>query len=217
MEKNGRETSFYCDIRKNFRPKNEEPLKKYYAFGLLICLTSMCSFFLSESAWSAAAPCDPWIAKMESVQGQVEFLRSGQTQWQRARLNDTYCTGDRIQVGPNSRADVYLINQSIIRLDQNSTITLGGLKEERASLLQLLSGTLYFFSRLPRNLEILTAFVNAGVEGTEAKSVRPAFTCWRRVRSGGARQSARFGSSRAASRRRPVGIVLPAHSLFPPR
>jgi tetratricopeptide (TPR) repeat protein len=104
---------------------------------------------------------------MESVQGNVEFLRSGQTQWQPARLNETYCTGDRIQVGPNSRADVYLANQSIIRLDQNTTITLGGLKEERTSLLQLLRGTLYFFSRLPRNLEILTAFVNAGVEGTE--------------------------------------------------
>ena len=104
---------------------------------------------------------------MESVQGNVEFLRAGQTQWQPARLNDTYCTGDRIQVGPNSRADVYLANQSVIRLDQNTTITLGGVKEERTSLLQLLRGTLYFFSRLPRNLEILTAFVNAGVEGTE--------------------------------------------------
>jgi tetratricopeptide (TPR) repeat protein len=104
---------------------------------------------------------------MESVQGNVEFLASGQTQWQPARLNDLYCTGDRIQVGPYSRADVYLANQSIIRLDQNTTITFGGLKEQRTSLLQLIRGTLYFFSRLPRNLEILTAFVNAGVEGTE--------------------------------------------------
>ena len=34
-------------------------------------------------------------------------------------------------------------------------------------LLELLGGTLYFFSRLPRNVEIITAFVNAGVEGTE--------------------------------------------------
>ncbi|HEX2227538.1 MAG TPA: FecR domain-containing protein, partial [Candidatus Binatia bacterium] len=70
-------------------------------------------------------------------------------------------------MGQHSRADVYLANQSLIRLDQNTTITFGGIKEERTSLLQLIRGTLYFFSRLPRNLEILTAFVNAGVEGTE--------------------------------------------------
>ena len=91
----------------------------------------------------------------------------GQTQWQPVRLNETYCAGDRIQVGEKSRADVALINQPVIRLDQDSTITLGGIKEERTSLIELIKGAIYFFSRLPRNLEIITAFVNAGVEGTE--------------------------------------------------
>ena len=45
--------------------------------------------------------------------------------------------------------------------------TLGGVKEERTSLIDLARGALYFFSRLPRDLEVNTAFVNAGVEGTE--------------------------------------------------
>ena len=104
---------------------------------------------------------------MVSVQGNVEVRRANQTQWQPARLNDTYCSGDRIQVGERSRANVALINQPIIRLDQNSTITLGGVREERTSLIELIRGALYFFSRLPRDLEVRTAFVNAGVEGTE--------------------------------------------------
>ena len=104
---------------------------------------------------------------MVSVQGNVEVRRANQTQWQPARLNDTYCSGDRIQVGERSRANVALVNQPIIRLDQNTTITFGGVREERTSLIELLRGALYFFSRLPRNLEVRTAFVNAGVEGTE--------------------------------------------------
>jgi len=116
---------------------------------------------------SAATTCDPPVAKMVSVQGNVEVRRAGQAQSQPARLNDTYCPGDRIQVGEKSRADVALVNQPVLRLDQNTVITLAGLKEERASIIELARGALHFFSRLPRNLEVNTAFVNAGVEGTE--------------------------------------------------
>ena len=65
---------------------------------------------------------------MVSVQGNVEVSRAGQTQWQPARLNDTYCAGDRIQVGERSRADIALVNQPVLRLDQNTTITFGGVK-----------------------------------------------------------------------------------------
>src|SRR5574341_1273006 len=115
----------------------------------------------------AATVCDPGVAKMVSVQGNVEVRRAGQTQSQPARLNENYCAGDRIQVGDKSRADIALVNQPVLRLDQNTIITLAGLKDERASIIDLARGALHFFSRLPRNLEVNTAFVNAGVEGTE--------------------------------------------------
>jgi tetratricopeptide (TPR) repeat protein len=59
------------------------------------------------------------------------------------------------------------VNQPVLRLDQNTTITLGGIKEEHTSLISLLKGAAHFFSRAPRSLEVRTAFVNAGVEGTE--------------------------------------------------
>ncbi|HEY2921078.1 MAG TPA: hypothetical protein VGK77_19010, partial [Candidatus Binatia bacterium] len=84
---------------------------------------------------TAAAPCDPWVAKMVSVQGVVEVRRAGQTQWVPARLNDLYCGGDQVQVGERSRADLVLINQPVIRLDQNTTISLGGIREQRVSWL----------------------------------------------------------------------------------
>ena len=125
------------------------------------------NLIFSAVSTRAAATCDPAIATMVSVQGNVVVLRAGQTQPQPARLNETYCPGDRIQVGDRSRADVQLANQPVLRLDQNSLITLAGLKDQRASIIDMARGALHFFSRLPRNLEINTAFVNAGVEGTE--------------------------------------------------
>ena len=91
----------------------------------------------------------------------------GQAQSQPARLNDSYCAGDRIQVGEKSRADLALVNQPLLRLDQKTIITLAEAKVDRGSLIDLAQGALHFFSRLPRNLQINTAFVNAGVEGTE--------------------------------------------------
>jgi len=133
----------------------------------LVLGTSLVAGLLRPPLSTAATTCDPWVAKMVSVQGYVEVRRAGQTQWQPARLNDNYCPGDRIQVGERSRADIVLANQPVLRLDQHTTITLGGLKEQRTSLIELVRGALYFFSRLPRSLEVQTILVNAGVQGTE--------------------------------------------------
>ena len=133
----------------------------------LVLATGLFELLLQPPVLSAATPCDPPIAQMVSVQGNVVVRRAGQTQSQPARLNETYCPGDRIQVGEKSRADIALVNQPVHRLDQNTVITLPGLKEGRTSVVEMVSGALHFFSRLPRNLEVNTAFVNAGVEGTE--------------------------------------------------
>ena len=136
------------------------------ALSRLFTVVLLSLFCLSPKSSFAVALCDPWIARIVSVQGRVEVYRAGQAQPQPARLNDTYCPGDQISVGERSRADVALLNEPIIRLDQNTTLTLGGIKEDR-SIVQLIKGIIYFFSRLPRNLEVSTTFVNAGVEGTE--------------------------------------------------
>ncbi|MCE3241369.1 MAG: hypothetical protein K0Q83_1876, partial [Deltaproteobacteria bacterium] len=133
----------------------------------VILLTAAVSAVCYPTRSSAGMFCDPWLVKMVSVQGNVQVRRAGQAQWQQAHLGDLYCPGDRIQVGQRSRADVAFANQPVLRLDQNSTVTLGGIKEQRTALVELLAGALYFFSRVSRNLEIQTPFVNAGVEGTE--------------------------------------------------
>jgi len=111
-----------------------------YLSRLIIC-TSFLAVLLCPCA-SPAETCDQWVAKAVSVQGSVEVRRVGETRWQSVKLNDTYCPGDVIRVNDSSRADLALINQPVIRLDQNTTITLGELKEERTSLMHISSAVL---------------------------------------------------------------------------
>src|SRR5574337_262286 len=93
-------------------------MKRHYLPLTVILCVSLFTVLSYRNVSSAATTCDPWVAKIVSVQGNVQTRRADQTQWQPALLNDTYCTGDRIQVGESSRADIVLTNQPILRLDQ---------------------------------------------------------------------------------------------------
>jgi len=120
-----------------------------------------------EFSIAASDKCEPQVARIVSVQGRVEAQKAGEVQWQPAKLNDTYCSGDTIRVQEQSRAALVLINETILRLDQNTTATFPEPEEKEISLLDLLRGAIHFFSRVPRTLKVNTPFVNAAVEGTE--------------------------------------------------
>lgn len=133
--------------------------------GLVICSSILLDNL--SPATSRAALCEPSIAKAMAVEGKVDARSADSTQWRPVKLRDTFCPGDVIRVQERSRADIALSNQPMLRLDQNTTMTLGGVKKQGGSVVELTKGAMHFFSRLPRNLDIKTAFVNAGVEGTE--------------------------------------------------
>jgi tetratricopeptide (TPR) repeat protein len=114
-----------------------------------------------------AGRCDPWAARIISVQGQVEARSSGTTDWHAVRLNDTYCPGDTIRVRRNGRAGLILANETLLRLDQQSAIILAAVEPDGFSLLEILEGIAHFISRVPRSLRVNTPFVNAAIEGTE--------------------------------------------------
>jgi tetratricopeptide (TPR) repeat protein len=107
------------------------------------------------------------IARAVSVQGTVESQRVGASQWRPVKLDDAFSAGDTIRVGKRSRADLALLDQSVLRLDEDTTITLQPVKPERTGVLDLIKGAVHFFSRGPRSLEVKTEFVAAGVRGTE--------------------------------------------------
>jgi tetratricopeptide (TPR) repeat protein len=108
-----------------------------------------------------------WVSKVISVQGRIAVKRSGDSEWQPARLNDTLFGGDQLRVEANSRAGIVLRNDAVLRLDQNTTLVFTEIEKETTFIFRLLRGAANFFSRRPRSLKVLTPFVNGVVEGTE--------------------------------------------------
>ncbi len=137
-----------------------------WAYRLAVIGASSLAALLSPHAFPADTP-EQWVAKAVSVQGTVEARRVGETQWQPVKLNDTFRPGDTIRVQERSRADLQLLNQSVLRLNANSTLTVEAPKETRTGVVDLVRGTVHFFSRGPNSLEVKTPFTVAGVRGTE--------------------------------------------------
>ncbi|HGG60359.1 MAG TPA: tetratricopeptide repeat protein, partial [Gammaproteobacteria bacterium] len=115
---------------------------------------------------AAAEECHP-IATLESIQGFAEKQAADQSRWIPVRLGDTFCQRDKLRTSSNSRAAVRLVNNTLVRLRRDSTLSFTDVHTERKSLIELLRGALHMLSRTPHPLEIKTPFVNAAIEGTE--------------------------------------------------
>ncbi len=141
-------------------------MQRIILFLILVCL--LCpGRTLAQSTSPGSATCNSWISKIVSIQGIVEVNRNGGTRWQPTHLDDTFCPGDRIRVGANSRAAIVLVNEAVMRLDQRTTIVFQGVEAKKTFLLNLLEGAAHFFSRKARHLKVSTPFVNGVVKGTE--------------------------------------------------
>lgn len=117
----------------------------------------------------AAEPCVAVAGRLAAVEGLVEVQRTASAVWLPVALDAELCQGDTLRVGELSRAAVVLLNDAVLRLDQNTTIRLTAIAEdeEDASLLSLVLGAFQSFSRQPRELEVDTPYLNGAVEGTE--------------------------------------------------
>jgi tetratricopeptide (TPR) repeat protein len=135
--------------------------------GTVIFLVAVVFGACTAPAAASAQTCDPWAAKVVSVQGSVQVERGGEAAQGTVRYKDTLCPGDTIRVAARSRADLLLPNETLLRLDQHTTVKFTRPEKERVSLIDLVLGAAYFLSRTPRRFNVQTPFVNAGVEGTE--------------------------------------------------
>jgi tetratricopeptide (TPR) repeat protein len=136
---------------------------------LVLGIVTVCLSLAIAAAYPRSAVAQPreYVAKLVSVQGTVEAQKAGGTQWQPVKLNDTFSPGDRIRVLDKSRADIAMLDQSVLRLNANTTITIQAPKEERTGVVDLVRGAAHFFSRGPRSLDVQTPYTVAGVRGTE--------------------------------------------------
>ncbi len=114
-----------------------------------------------------AEPCDPWAAKLVSVQGEAMVKRQAQNDWTPIGFDQLICMGDTLRVGQNSRVSVLLSGEGLIRVDQLTTLHFPEADSPNSFWAELMEGVIHFFSHKPRHLKVLTPFVNANVEGTE--------------------------------------------------
>lgn len=113
--------------------------------------------------------CTSPVGRIVSLEGAVERRIAGSSDWQPATTNQPLCAGDAIRTGRYSRAALALANDSVLRLDQTTTLEVAPApaEKEEPSVLGLIRGVIQVFSHRPRSLSITTPFVNAAVEGTE--------------------------------------------------
>lgn len=125
-----------------------------------------------QSALShAEEACKIELARIVSIKGTIEIRRAVNNQnniWTPIAMNDAVCLGDMIRSRTNSRAGLRLVNNSMLRLDQRSSMTF--LLEEdknKSFLMNLLEGAIHIITRTPKPFDVKTPFINASVHGTE--------------------------------------------------
>jgi hypothetical protein len=109
---------------------------------------------LSTATRVHAQRCEPWVARIISVQGPVVVERSGAPHAQAAGLDDPVCPGDRVRVGALGRAALQLANEAEtpIRLDEGTTLIFPAPEPEKSFLLKLIEGVVHVLSRVPQAL-----------------------------------------------------------------
>lgn len=140
------------------KPNLVSVFSKFYAciFSIIV-LAAPVRIFAAQS----------WLARIVSLQGTVQARRAGEIRWIDQKLDGKLYPGAMIRVLENSRAALLFRNGAIVRLDQNTTMTLPEVAKAKTIPLNFLSGAALFFSRFPFSLRVLTPFVNSDIEGTE--------------------------------------------------
>ncbi len=111
--------------------------------------------------------CEPWVARLVAYQGTLSGRRASGVPLASVSLNDTFCVGDVLEIGPFSRAAVQLPDQTVVRLDQGTIASFAAPQDDKRTWLDILKGAIHVISRDPRALRVITPFANAGIEGTE--------------------------------------------------
>jgi tetratricopeptide (TPR) repeat protein len=78
-----------------------------------------------------------------------------------------FCPGDSLRVQHFGRAAITRPDETVVRLDQDTTVTFTQPSEQPRSWVEVLKGAVLIITRDHEALGVLTPFANAGIEGTE--------------------------------------------------
>ena len=120
---------------------------------------------------AATNVCDSIAGKLASVEGQVTVQSTGQAGWQTVTLNQSLCKGDTVRTAERSRATVVLVNQAVLRIDQNTAMRLdniSGVTEAASSTGAAASQVLGAAGELSQQSEVLRAKVETFLAAVKA-------------------------------------------------
>ena len=137
--------------------------------ALLLRLLLPCLLVLCGAAPALAQGCAQPVGSVQSLEGEVSVQDAGDAGWRPAQLGQELCRESSIRTGGLSRAAVVLVNDEVLRLDQETTLKLADvpLDAEQPTLLDLAFGAVQSFSRSPKKVNVNTAFMTLAIRGTE--------------------------------------------------
>ena len=144
------------------------------AFGQIARRWLWFSLLLAAAAtfgtgWPAhAQDCAQPVGTVQSLEGEVSIGDAGGA-WHPAQLGAPLCQTDSVRTGSLSRAALVLINDEVLRLDQDSTLKLEDVPLDAAqpTVLDLAFGAVQSFSRSPKKVNVNTSFMTLAIRGTE--------------------------------------------------
>ena len=140
---------------------------RYKRYLWTASLMFICLHGHADEATKTETGCDPKMAKLISAQGDVEDFNPVNQSWLVTHENQTYCGGNKLRTGELSRA-VLLIEQDFatyLTMDQLTQLSFH--KADDHVLLSVDEGQTHIRSHTPKQFDVNTPFVNAGIEGTE--------------------------------------------------
>ncbi len=103
-----------------------------------------------------------------TIEGTVEMAPAGSLKWSPANTNLSLAFGDSLRTSARSRATVRLSDLSVLRVNEKTVLEIRPQAERTGSLLDLRSGSTYFFNRSkPSSLQFHTPLVSGAIRGTE--------------------------------------------------
>lgn len=111
-------------------------------------------------------------ATLLTREGKVELFKSGAPDWTPAQTNDVMKLGERVRTGLKSRATLRLANESLLRVNQLTSVTIQlditGTENPEKPTLEVQSGSTYFFNRQgDQEVNFKTSRASGAIRGTE--------------------------------------------------
>lgn len=150
--------------------KSKQPLS--IVLGIMIWLG------LATNLWAIESP----AGKLISFQGQVSLLLTGTSDWRDVRTGQDLFAGDTIRTGPDSRAAILCIDETQLKLNENTIVILksgvpsprlggvipAGARPVEGSFYEVPQGEIWLRNKNDKaRFEVQTPAVTAAIRGTE--------------------------------------------------